>query len=129
MPEETGFAEVEQAIRRSVVVPVIRTSTAEEALAVAGWALDQRLPALELTATIPGWVDALRELADSAVVGVGTLRTADDARRVRRRRPLPRQPGAGPRRRAGGRSSPAWATTTTARRCSRRGAPRGSTPA
>ncbi len=80
MPQETGFAEVEQAIRRSVVVPVIRTSTADEALAVAAWALEQRLPALELTATIPGWLDALRELAGSAVVGVGTLRTAEDAR-------------------------------------------------
>jgi 2-dehydro-3-deoxyphosphogluconate aldolase / (4S)-4-hydroxy-2-oxoglutarate aldolase len=80
MPQETGFAEAEQAIRSSVVVPVIRTPTAEEALAVAAWALEQGLPALELTATIPGWLDALRELAGSAVVGVGTLRTAEDAR-------------------------------------------------
>jgi 2-dehydro-3-deoxyphosphogluconate aldolase / (4S)-4-hydroxy-2-oxoglutarate aldolase len=80
MPQETGFAEAEQAIRKAVVVPVIRTSTTEEALAVAGWALEQGLPALELTATIPGWLDALRALAGSAVVGVGTLRTAEDAR-------------------------------------------------
>jgi 2-dehydro-3-deoxyphosphogluconate aldolase/(4S)-4-hydroxy-2-oxoglutarate aldolase len=79
MPQETGFAEVERAIRSSVVVPVIRTSTAEDALAVAAWALEQRLPALELTATIPGWLDALCEVA-GAVVGVGTLRTAEDAR-------------------------------------------------
>jgi 2-dehydro-3-deoxyphosphogluconate aldolase/(4S)-4-hydroxy-2-oxoglutarate aldolase len=80
MPQETGFAEVERAIRSAVVVPVIRTSTAEEGLAVAGWALEQGLPALELTATIPGWLDALRELAGRAVIGVGTLRTAEDAR-------------------------------------------------
>jgi 2-dehydro-3-deoxyphosphogluconate aldolase/(4S)-4-hydroxy-2-oxoglutarate aldolase len=80
MPQETGFAEAEQAIRKAVVVPVIRTPTKQEALVVAGWALEQGLPALELTATTPGWLHALRELAGSAVVGVGTLRTAEDAR-------------------------------------------------
>lgn len=80
MPQETGFAEAERAIRAAVVLPVIRTPTADDALAVASWALEQRLPAIELTATIPGWLDALGELAGRAVVGVGTLRTAEDAR-------------------------------------------------
>jgi 2-dehydro-3-deoxyphosphogluconate aldolase / (4S)-4-hydroxy-2-oxoglutarate aldolase len=84
MPQETGFAEsAARAIRNAVVVPVIRTPTADEALEVAEWAIEQGLPALELTATIPGWVDALRHLrrtSPDTMVGVGTLRTEDDAR-------------------------------------------------
>jgi 2-dehydro-3-deoxyphosphogluconate aldolase/(4S)-4-hydroxy-2-oxoglutarate aldolase len=79
MPQETGFAEAEQAIRAAVVVPVIRTPTAAEALEVAEWAIEQGLPAIELTATIPGWLDALRSLQGRAVIGAGTLRTAEDA--------------------------------------------------
>ena len=84
MPQETGFAEsAARAIAAAVVVPVIRTPTVEEALEVAEWAIEQGLPALELTATIPGWVDALRHLREQSpetFIGVGTLRTADDAR-------------------------------------------------
>ena len=82
--QETGFAEsAARAIAAAVVIPVIRTPTAEEALEVAEWAIEQGLPALELTATTPGWVDALRRLRDRSpgtFIGVGTLRTADDAR-------------------------------------------------
>ena len=55
MPQETGFAEsAARAIAAAVVVPVIRTPTAEEALEVAEWAIEQGLPAIELTATTPG---------------------------------------------------------------------------
>ncbi len=82
--QETGFAEsAARAIAAAVVVPVIRTETAAEALEVAEWAIEQGLPALELTATTPGWVDALRHLRERSpdtFIGVGTLRTADDAR-------------------------------------------------
>ena len=82
--QETGFAEsAARAIAAAVVVPVIRTPTAAEALEVAEWAIEQGLPALELTATTPGWVDALRHLRERSpdtFIGVGTLRTADDAR-------------------------------------------------
>jgi 2-dehydro-3-deoxyphosphogluconate aldolase/(4S)-4-hydroxy-2-oxoglutarate aldolase len=82
--QETGFAEsAARAIAAAVVVPVIRTQTAAEALEVAEWAIEQGLPALELTATTPGWVDALRHLRERSpetFIGVGTLRTADDAR-------------------------------------------------
>ena len=84
MPQETGFAEsAARAIAAAVVVPVIRTATADEALEVAEWAIEQGLPALELTATTPGWIDALRHLrrqSPETFIGVGTLRTADDAR-------------------------------------------------
>lgn len=82
--QETGFADTAAgAIAASVVVPVIRTPSAREALEVAEWAIAQGLPAIELTATIPGWRDALLALRRSSpetVVGVGTLRTAEDAR-------------------------------------------------
>ena len=82
--QETGFAEsAARAIAAAVVVPVIRTPNAAEALEIAEWAIEQGLPALELTATTPGWVDALRHLRERSpdtFIGVGTLRTADDAR-------------------------------------------------
>jgi 2-dehydro-3-deoxyphosphogluconate aldolase/(4S)-4-hydroxy-2-oxoglutarate aldolase len=84
MPQETGFAEsAARAIAAAVVVPVIRTPTAEEALEAAEWAIKAGVPAIELTATIPGWREALRQLraqSPDTVVGVGTLRTADEAR-------------------------------------------------
>ena len=84
MTQETGFADTAaRAIAASVVVPVIRTPSAREALAVAEWAIAQDLPAVELTATSPGWREALQALRRSApetVVGVGTLRIAEDAR-------------------------------------------------
>ena len=82
--QETGFAEsAARAIAAAVVVPVIRTPTAEEALHIAEWAIEQGVPAIELTATTPGWRDALKHLrgkSPDTVVGVGTLRTADEAR-------------------------------------------------
>ena len=84
MPQETGFADsAARAIEAAVVVPVIRTPTARDALAVAEWAIAQDLPAIELTATIPDWrkaLQALRRSSPETVVGVGTLRTAEVAR-------------------------------------------------
>jgi 2-dehydro-3-deoxyphosphogluconate aldolase/(4S)-4-hydroxy-2-oxoglutarate aldolase len=84
MPQETGFAEsVARTIAASVVVPVIRTPTSDEALEIAEWAIEVGVPAIELTATTPGWRDALRHLREQSpdtLVGVGTLRTADEAR-------------------------------------------------
>jgi 2-dehydro-3-deoxyphosphogluconate aldolase / (4S)-4-hydroxy-2-oxoglutarate aldolase len=81
---ETGLAEgAAAAIAAGVVLPVIRADTAEGALAVAEWSIEQGLPAIELTATTPGWRDALAALRDrspATAIGVGTLRDADDAR-------------------------------------------------
>ena len=83
MPQETGFADsAARAIAAAVVVPVIREDSSAEALSIAVWAIEQGLPALELTTTTPGWVDVLRMLREESpetVVGVGTLRTAQDA--------------------------------------------------
>jgi 2-dehydro-3-deoxyphosphogluconate aldolase/(4S)-4-hydroxy-2-oxoglutarate aldolase len=82
--EETGFAETAAAaIAAGVVLPVVRADSADGALAVAEWGIEQGLPAVELTATTPGWHDALvalRGRAPDTVIGVGTLRDADDAR-------------------------------------------------
>jgi 2-dehydro-3-deoxyphosphogluconate aldolase/(4S)-4-hydroxy-2-oxoglutarate aldolase len=82
--QETGFADLAaRAIAAAVVLPVIRADSADEALAVAEWGIEQGLPAVELTATTPGWRDALRavrERSPETFVGVGTLRDGDDAR-------------------------------------------------
>jgi 2-dehydro-3-deoxyphosphogluconate aldolase/(4S)-4-hydroxy-2-oxoglutarate aldolase len=82
--KETGFADIAaDAVAAAVVLPVIRADSADEALAIAEWSIEQGLPAVELTATTPGWQDALRALRERSpetVVGVGTLRDGDDAR-------------------------------------------------
>jgi 2-dehydro-3-deoxyphosphogluconate aldolase/(4S)-4-hydroxy-2-oxoglutarate aldolase len=70
------------AIVAAVVVPVIRTAAAEQAVGFATWATAAGVPAVELTATTPDWRDALAELrrrSPDTVVGMGTLRTAEEA--------------------------------------------------
>ena len=73
---------VAAAIAAAVVLPVIRTSSAEEAIELAVWAAGAGVPAVELTATTPDWRGALAELrrrSPDTVVGMGTLRTAEEA--------------------------------------------------
>jgi 2-dehydro-3-deoxyphosphogluconate aldolase / (4S)-4-hydroxy-2-oxoglutarate aldolase len=73
------------AIAAMVVLPVVREQDSASALTVAGWLVEQGLEAVELTASTPGWEDAARELRDAApelALGVGTLRTHDDAERA-----------------------------------------------
>jgi 2-dehydro-3-deoxyphosphogluconate aldolase/(4S)-4-hydroxy-2-oxoglutarate aldolase len=70
------------AIVASVVVPVIRTQTAEQAVEFATWAAAAGVPAVELTTTTPDWRGALVELrrrSPQTVAGMGTLRTAEEA--------------------------------------------------
>jgi 2-dehydro-3-deoxyphosphogluconate aldolase / (4S)-4-hydroxy-2-oxoglutarate aldolase len=77
-----AFHETESAIGRAIVVPVVREDGAERALLVAGWLVEQGLDVVELTASTPDWEPAVRALRASApdvVVGVGTLRTREDA--------------------------------------------------
>jgi 2-dehydro-3-deoxyphosphogluconate aldolase/(4S)-4-hydroxy-2-oxoglutarate aldolase len=80
---ETGFPKsLRDALAASVVVPVIREQSGPAAREVAEWAIEQGLPAVELTATTPGWRDALASLAGrhpDVAVGVGTLFTERDA--------------------------------------------------
>jgi 2-dehydro-3-deoxyphosphogluconate aldolase/(4S)-4-hydroxy-2-oxoglutarate aldolase len=75
------FRDTESAIERAVVVPVVREDVADEALSVATWLIEQGLEVVELTASTPGWERAVGAL-DGVVVGVGTLRTREDAARA-----------------------------------------------
>ena len=51
-------ARAREALAAGVVLPVLRTGSADEAVVQAAWAIEQGLPAVELTATTPGWRDA-----------------------------------------------------------------------
>lgn len=59
------------------VVPVLRCSGAEDAVATAQAAAGAGMTVVELTTSIPGVLDAVRRLAaDGLVVGLGTVREA-----------------------------------------------------
>lgn len=79
------FRETESAIADQIVLPVVRQADAARALAVADWLIEQGLDVIELTATTPGWEEAVVELSArprEIIVGVGTVRTAADADRA-----------------------------------------------
>jgi 2-dehydro-3-deoxyphosphogluconate aldolase / (4S)-4-hydroxy-2-oxoglutarate aldolase len=76
------FRDTESAIARQIILPVVREDSADEALAVVDWLIDQGLDVIELTASTPGWQEAVARLSAAAreiIVGVGTLRTYADA--------------------------------------------------
>jgi 2-dehydro-3-deoxyphosphogluconate aldolase/(4S)-4-hydroxy-2-oxoglutarate aldolase len=77
------FRDTESAIAEQVVLPVVRESSAARALEVAEWLIEQGLDVIELTASTPGWQEAVGELTSrrsrEIIVGVGTVRTAADA--------------------------------------------------
>jgi 2-dehydro-3-deoxyphosphogluconate aldolase / (4S)-4-hydroxy-2-oxoglutarate aldolase len=78
-------AEIEQAIGAARVVPVLRTADAGSALSAAEALLAAGLGVVELTATTPGWADALQTLRRAnpdAVLGAGTVTTTADAHRA-----------------------------------------------
>jgi 2-dehydro-3-deoxyphosphogluconate aldolase / (4S)-4-hydroxy-2-oxoglutarate aldolase len=75
------FRETESTIQRAVVVPVVREESADEALRVAAWLIEQGLDVVELTASTPGWERAVGSLGE-VLAGVGTLRTREDAERA-----------------------------------------------
>jgi 2-dehydro-3-deoxyphosphogluconate aldolase/(4S)-4-hydroxy-2-oxoglutarate aldolase len=77
--------EIEQAIAKARLLPVLRTPDADSALRAAEALLAAGLSVIELTATTPGWVGALRDLRQAhpeAVLGAGTVTSAADARRA-----------------------------------------------
>ncbi|GAB3963977.1 bifunctional 4-hydroxy-2-oxoglutarate aldolase/2-dehydro-3-deoxy-phosphogluconate aldolase [Actinoallomurus acanthiterrae] len=77
--------EIERAIGAARVLPVLRTPDAAGAVKAAETLLDAGLNVIELTATTPGWADALaglRRAHPAAVLGAGTVTTAEDARRA-----------------------------------------------
>jgi 2-dehydro-3-deoxyphosphogluconate aldolase / (4S)-4-hydroxy-2-oxoglutarate aldolase len=67
------------------VVPVVRASSPAEALLAAQAVCDGGIPIVEITMTVPGAVDVIRELRNSALsgvlVGAGTVLDAETARR------------------------------------------------
>jgi 2-dehydro-3-deoxyphosphogluconate aldolase / (4S)-4-hydroxy-2-oxoglutarate aldolase len=75
------FRETESAIERALIVPVVREDSGDRALRVAAWLIEQGLEVVELTASTPGWERAVGSLED-VLVGVGTLRTREDAERA-----------------------------------------------
>jgi 2-dehydro-3-deoxyphosphogluconate aldolase/(4S)-4-hydroxy-2-oxoglutarate aldolase len=67
------------------VVPVVRASSPAEALLAAQAVCDGGIPVVEITMTVPGAVEVIRELRKSALsgvlVGAGTVLDAETARR------------------------------------------------
>ena len=75
--------EIERAIGAARLLPVLRTPDAAGAVRAAETLLDAGLGVVELTATTPGWADALRDVRrghPAAVLGAGTVTTDADAR-------------------------------------------------
>ena len=69
------------------IVPVIRASSSREALMAAEAVAEGGIPIVEITMTVPGAVEVIRELAKSSgskiLIGAGTVLDAEAARRCR----------------------------------------------
>jgi 2-dehydro-3-deoxyphosphogluconate aldolase / (4S)-4-hydroxy-2-oxoglutarate aldolase len=67
------------------VIPVVRANSAAEALLAAQAVCDGGIPIVEITMTVPGAVDVIRELRKSAaasvLIGAGTVLDVEAARR------------------------------------------------
>ena len=67
------------------VIPVVRANSAAEALLAAQAVCDGGIPIVEITMTVPGAVEVIRELRKSAaasvLIGAGTVLDAEAARR------------------------------------------------
>ena len=80
----TGQA-LEERLRAARIVPVVRVGAADAACGLVDRLLAAGLDVIELTTTIPGWpavLEAMRAERPGACVGVGTVLSADDARRA-----------------------------------------------
>jgi len=75
---------VKSEILRCGFVPIIRTDNAESAVRVAGAIRDGGAPLLEITMTVPGALDIIKEIADTfagtVLVGAGTILDSETAR-------------------------------------------------
>src|SRR5271154_5086880 len=68
--------EVRERIERVGIVPVIRASSAEEALFAAEAVCDGGIPIVEITMTVPGALEAISQLVKElpeVLVGAGTV--------------------------------------------------------
>jgi len=76
--------EIRARIEEIGIIPAIRVSTAEDALFAAEAVCEGAIPIVEVTMTVPGAVDVIRELTHhhpGVLVGAGTLFRVDTARR------------------------------------------------
>lgn len=69
------------------IVPVIRASSSRQALAAAEAVAEGGIPVVEITMTVPGALDVIRELTKSSsseiLIGAGTVLDAEAAKRCR----------------------------------------------
>src|ERR1051325_11089559 len=67
------------------IVPVVRAASAREARIAAAGVCEGGVPIVEITMTVPGAVDVIRELTKSGsgdvLIGAGTVITVEAARR------------------------------------------------
>jgi len=76
--------EIRARIEEIGIIPAIRVSTAEDALFAAEAVSDSAIPIVEVTMTVPGAVEVIRELTrhhPGVLVGAGTLYRVETARR------------------------------------------------
>jgi 2-dehydro-3-deoxyphosphogluconate aldolase / (4S)-4-hydroxy-2-oxoglutarate aldolase len=82
---EVDKQQVRRRIEEIGIVPVVRASSAREARIAAEAVCKGGIPIVEITMTVPGAVDVIRELVKSAgseiLIGAGTVLNVDDARR------------------------------------------------
>lgn len=75
---------VKDEILRCGFVPIIRTDNPESAVSVAGAIRDGGAPLLEITMTVPGALDIIKEIVDAfgdtVLVGAGTILDCESAR-------------------------------------------------
>jgi 2-dehydro-3-deoxyphosphogluconate aldolase/(4S)-4-hydroxy-2-oxoglutarate aldolase len=77
--------EVRRRIEEIGIVPVVRASSSREACFAAEAVCQGGIPIVEITMTVPGAIEVIRELAKSCgsevLIGAGTVLNAEDARR------------------------------------------------
>jgi 2-dehydro-3-deoxyphosphogluconate aldolase/(4S)-4-hydroxy-2-oxoglutarate aldolase len=77
--------EVRRRIEEIGIVPVVRASSSREACLAAEAVCKGGIPIVEITMTVPGAIEVIRELAKSCgsevLIGAGTVLNAEDARR------------------------------------------------
>lgn len=69
-------------IKRTRIVPVVRATSSEEAIRLANALVEGGIDVLEITMTVPGAIDTIRELAkrSSVLVGAGTVLDPETAK-------------------------------------------------
>jgi 2-dehydro-3-deoxyphosphogluconate aldolase/(4S)-4-hydroxy-2-oxoglutarate aldolase len=76
--------EVRKRILEVGVVPVVRANSPEKAIAVSHAICEGGIPIVEITMTVPGALDVIREIAksvgDRVLIGAGTVIDAESAR-------------------------------------------------